>query len=49
MLHEQVFHTPLMIPASLLFRKNSLLPRDDSLISQKNSLFTNVGNLPLSL
>jgi hypothetical protein len=33
----------------LILRKRSLLRHDDSLIAQKNSLFTNVGNLPLSL
>src|ERR1700730_6781006 len=33
----------------LILRKRSLLRHDDSLMAQKNSLFTNVGNLPLSL
>jgi hypothetical protein len=33
----------------LIFGKSSLLRHDDSLIAQKNTLFTNLGNLPLSL
>ena len=36
------------IGTSLIPSKSSLIRNDESLISRKNSLFTNVGNLPLS-
>jgi len=50
MLHEQAFGVGISgSGASLIFCESSLLPDDDSLISQKNSLFTNAGNLSLSL
>ena len=48
--HEQAIRPEFDgIGTSLISGKSSLIRNDESLISQKNSLFTNVGNLPLSL
>ena len=50
MLHEQTLRPEFNgIGTSLISGKSSLIRNDESLISRKNSLFTNVGNSPLSL
>jgi hypothetical protein len=50
MLHEQSLRPDsTIIGTSLISGKSSLIRNDESLILRKNSLFANVGNLPLSL